>query len=213
MPTGYTCHILEGCSPREYAMFGLRSMGVLSHMRDAPGDAPIPTEIPLDISYHEQSLGEALTEWERWRSLSTADRISEIRDLLDSKLTETREAKAKSLAEDDQYLAFREEISKWEVPAELGGFKDFLLSQIDISLNQMGDYYTRAEAKIQDWAMDPRDLSDYATNHEQGLLRDIQYHAEEIQKEITRNRDRNTFLKLALTHINTLSDTPGTPFE
>jgi uncharacterized HAD superfamily protein len=84
----------------------------------------------------------------------------------------------------------------------------FLLSQIDISLNQMGDYYTRAEAKIQDW-----DLSDYATNHEQGLLRDIQYHAEEIQKEITRNRDRNTFLRLALTHINTLSDTRSNPLS
>jgi hypothetical protein len=184
MPTGYTCHILEGCSPREYAIFGLRSMGVLSFMRDDPMDAPIPKEIPLDITYKEECLGRALEEWDRWRLLSTTDKISKVRDLLDRKITETREAKAKSFAEDDQYLAFRQEISSWEVPPELVGFRDFLLSQIDISLNQMGDYYVRAEANLQAW-----DLEDYATKHEQDLLRNIQYHAEEIQKEIERNRD------------------------
>jgi hypothetical protein len=69
MPTGYTEIIEEGCSFEQFALRCARAFAVLSPMREAPMDAPIPEKFEVSGRYTDR-LNLAKKELERVRALT-----------------------------------------------------------------------------------------------------------------------------------------------
>jgi ASC-1-like (ASCH) protein len=169
------------------------------HMRDMPWDAPIPTGIKADTSYHEESLKDACEDYFHWRGMSMGDKIMWVRDSIDRQIRDYESYAEKNLAENSIYDAARERLLSWDVPEEIKQFKIFLLQQIETSYNRDPNYYAEQIKNLQ--AYDP---FEYMEQHERGLLHTIQHNAKSIQEELDRAKKNNSFLVTALEAIERL---------
>lgn len=136
MPTAYTQGIVDGkLNFEQFLLLCCRNFGACIEMRDNSLDAPIPEKFePSD--YHVKSLAQSEAELTRLLEMNNEERIA----FGEQKQRESIESYELGLAsrrlENGRLAAIREEAEQWEPPTkEHNGLKDFMLQQIDCSMN------------------------------------------------------------------------------
>jgi len=184
MPTGYTAKIEEGCTFEEYLWGCARAFGALVTMRDEPMNAQIPEKFEPS-KYHTEALEKANQELSRLDSLSK----EQIAEAIETEHKEVEEANANYKREAERknknYKHIREQVEAWEPPSpDHADMKRFMLEQIDICYPVFEYQRDMPQSNPDAWLAEKK----------QKAARDIEYHANELAKEIERTEGRNKWL-------------------
>jgi hypothetical protein len=190
MPTGYTDYIKDGITFQQFALRCARAFGACVEMRDSDMDEPIPDEFkPSD--YHTNALKEANKNLAKYKSMTIEKATAE------SKIAYARELNERNIhmEENNKQIKLYEDmlvkVKKWIPPTpEHVELKEFMIKQIEgsIEFDGMGDYYKNnpvIKLTPEEWIR-------------QGMkevLEDIEYHTEELEKEIQRTNSRNNWIR------------------
>jgi hypothetical protein len=191
MPTGYTACVENGASFDEFLWGCARGMGACVTMRDDPSDAPIPERFePTD--YHTNKLAAIKKQLDELASLTDAECAK--RSL--QKFTEHNQRyadfieKRKGIAK--KYRLMIEQAEAWNPPtADHVGLKEMMLQQLNLCYKDEADtsYY---ESQI--WTA-PLDGDEWKRQTETKLVKELAYHTEEHNKEVTRVESRNKWVQ------------------
>lgn len=207
MPTGYTAPIIDpklNYGTQRFAIQALRAMGVAISLRDEPWEAQVPRQVEPETRYHEERLAAAKLELQVWIDTSLADKIVRIREIQDAKVRSAEEYRDQEEANNYRIEHVAQDIIDWRVPVELTNFKNFLLQQLHISLNN-SNYAREQVEKLQ-----AQTIEECLEEYEESLRYDVEYHTKEIARELERVAEHNKWLKLAWDAIDRL---PASPWE
>lgn len=191
MPTGYTAVLLEKPETtfKQFAMLCARAFGALVTMRDDDMDAPIPEKFkPSD--YYVKRLRESQEEFATLSVLGTKARIQ----FGKKKQAETIAALEGSIEKEERenscLEAMAAKVREWHPPSsDHVGLKDFMLEQLKIYKHDPKWFRERISSTKQ---QNPLDVWQDALD---SAKRNIQYFADEMQKEAERVAGRNEWLK------------------
>lgn len=137
MPTGYTAAVSDGTVTdfRTFALNTARAFGALISLRDAPSDAPIPTEIkPSD--YHVEQLKADKEEREKLLSMTPQDRINGAELQYIDAMRSYDERKEERAAIRARYEAMLEKAKAYVPPSpEHEEFKAYMIKQLTDSID------------------------------------------------------------------------------
>jgi hypothetical protein len=186
MPTGYTIAVEEGCSFNEFVWSCARGFGALVTLRD-----DIKAKIPLKLEYspyHTVKLKELDAELMALQKPNFA----KIEKIIANKNKEISERNKRYIEEHNvkikRYAEMKQKISEWIPPTlEHNNLKDFMLQQIDVSINFEGKPYQQPLVEILPAA--------WLELEKARLLKDIEYHTQRHNEEVKRVDERNEWLK------------------
>lgn len=186
MPSGFTAELHDGPqSFEDFVTTAARGMGALITMRDVDFSVKPPRALEPETKYNEDKLRKALQKERYLLSQSSHSLEESAREYNRTmrKVYETSERKAEEIAW--RYQEMLDEIERTEWPEILLSFKDFMVKQLKESL--MFDVSITKE---------PVEISakEYLDQELARTQRDIEYHQEQIRKEIERTRERNEWL-------------------
>ncbi len=192
MPTGYTAGIEDGkiTTGKDFLMICARAFGACIEMRDEPLSKPIPETFGRS-EYHDGELAKAKAELAKYKSMSA----DEAQVLLDAEHERLRQEYREGMERANQitraYNAVLCEVRAWNPPTpDHAHLKDFAIEQIGMCINDsMASFYrerlNRPKPGIEDWMNEKL----------KSALRDVDYHSEQLDKEIKRNAGRNEWIK------------------
>jgi hypothetical protein len=191
MPTGYTGYINEaGATFEKFVMRCARSRGAFVMMREDPLDAPIPADLNKPSDYHKTELAKAEKEWEDFLKLSLEDaaKLSDEEYKRESEKFAGYEKKHQLLKK--KYVAMLQKVKAWIPPTEdHEDLKEFMISQINQSIDHDCSPFPESvlpkRMTATEWSDKKRDK----------IRRSINYHREELCKEIQRCNDRNDYVQ------------------
>lgn len=191
MPTGYTDYISKDDATFErFVMRCAKNFGAFVDMRDDSLDAEIPPDLNKPSDYHKIELEKAEKKWEVFLklSLSDAERLSDEEYKRES---ERFAGYDKSRAElKKKYLAMLKKVKSWNPPTkDHVGLRDFMISQITQSIDH-------------DCSPFPDDMlpkrmtaTEWSDTQRKKIRWEINYHTEELCKEIQRCNERNEWIQ------------------
>ena len=189
MPTGYTAGVQDGTIKTfaEYALQCARAFGACLHQRDDP-----PSDKPKKAKpsrHHDDELAKARRALRDVLAMSTADRRSDWQDCERSRKKHAREQVQRNKQERERYEVMLAKSRAFIAPtSEHADFAKFLVDQLEqsIKFDCDGDYWERQleEVPFEKW------IADKIAR----LERDVEYHASEHEKEITRVDSQNAWL-------------------
>ena len=188
MPTGYTADVQTG-KVTDFAEFALqcaRAFGALITMRDLPADAPIPTQFKPD-KYHEREAQKATAERDRLLSLSPTEIADEAALAEAKRISEEQKWNRASAREKARYEAMIAKVNEWVPPSpDHVEMKKFMLEQLQSSIN-----FDCREREIAPAVT----ATEWYASRVDAAKRNIEYHREEIKKEIQRSEERTRWVK------------------
>lgn len=190
MPTGYTQCIEKGVTFKDFALNCARAFGACVTLRDN-STAPIPKEFkPSD--YHKKEAAKNKKRYEQVKKLSTAMCSAEAEREYTVELANRARDLQRNTKLRKAYEDMRTQVNEWKCPDTHVELKNFMINQIDISVDS-DDYYKKELEKIKRKGA----LSGEAWRTEKlsEIQRDIRYDMDEYQKEVERVADRNKWLK------------------
>jgi hypothetical protein len=192
MPTGYTSCIEDGIEFKDFIMQCARAMGACISMRDEPSSKPIPEKFE-PYPYHKERLETAQKEF------------AVLEKLTDEECEERAKQKhTKDINSDKDYINGRNElrgkymdmlskVQGWKPPTpDHEGLKEFMESQItgSIDFDCNTSYSLERMEKIE-----PMSGEEWRSMKMKSLIKDIDYHEKEWQKEVSRVEERNRWIK------------------
>lgn len=190
MPTGYTHGVQEGkiTSLRVYALTCARAFGALIMLREESSDAPIPEKFEPDTQYHDDALTITNAALAEIPALSADECDKRSAAEFEAALKSHTDRQIEKGRQKDRYEEMLGRVSKWEVPADLDGLKDFMASQLrqSIDFDCSGSY--RPDVPIRLTGEQWREKALSAASH------DMAYHTVKRQEEIDRVEGRNKWL-------------------
>lgn len=201
MPTGYTCHVVDGKITEfpEFALSCARAFGALISMRDEPMDAPIPDEFKPS-SYNETRLAESRAKLAELNAM-TAEQVAERCAAAYAEARASHDKYEADCAEQDRRLdAMLIKVEAWMPPtAGHVEMKKFMIEQLTIS--KRGSYRPTPPLKMEptDWHRDQIERA----------MKGIEYHAGEHAKEIERAKGRTEWLQQLRSSLVVLQDRGG----
>jgi len=190
MTTGYTNTIKDGISFEDFVMKCARAMGACIAMRDDKMDAPIPDKFePSD--YHSKKIKEINIAIKKLGSLSSKKALRLAGEEYQKELNFNEAQIRKCIGLRKKYELMLRKVENWQPPtSEHIGFKDFMISQITDSIKFDCDnsYYLEKEPKLLASA-------EYISKRTNKLLKDLDYHTKENEKEIDRAEGRTLWIK------------------
>lgn len=188
MPTGYTAKLMEeGQNFEDFVMLCARAMGALVMMRDEPFDAPIPVFEPTD--YYAKRLKEALALVEKLEAMGAGERIAYGANKQAKEIKRHQDWLAREKAENARLVEMDAQVRAWEPPtSNHKGLKEFMLEQIDTSLNATG-YIEESLERHQ--ALTPLKYYEEALDRARS---DIEYHMKADAEERARVDGRNQWV-------------------
>lgn len=203
MPTGYTHPLIEkNLSTRDFAKLCLRAMGVCAHMRDEDFDVPAPSKVVPDTSYHEEHLAQYTEQLKTWNKMTKAQKAALVEFKREQSLTHYALELQKEAEANATINRALEDLKAWSVCADLAPYKEFMMSQLNMSLEN-GTYYEDSINKLME-----KTTAELVQAYAQDLTWNINYHTEGIQKEIHAAAEKNKYLALAWEAIDRLPSTP-----
>lgn len=189
MPTGYTAGVQDGSvnTFSAYAWQCARAFGACLHQRDDPASDKPKKAKPS--RYHFNELAKARTLLRDFQAMSTADRRTAWKESERSRTKHAREQIQKTRQERDRYERMLAKARSFVAPtSEHVDFAKFIVSQLEesIEFDCGGDYWERQLEAI------PFDL--WIAERIARLERDVEYHAREHEKEVTRVDRNNAWL-------------------
>jgi len=135
MPTGYTHEIYEGekITLRDFALRCARGMGALITMRDAPFDAPIPTELQPSVQHYDEHIAAAKARIAELRAMTTEELESSAAKHNAEAIARNEKRVAENTNLRANYERLISETEAWTGAPE--GLKEFMLSQLRESLH------------------------------------------------------------------------------
>lgn len=202
MPTGYTAMVLEGATAKQFAAKCMRAFGVAAHMRDDSWDKEVPRQLQDDgdQSWHKEKLEEAEANLKQWHLMPLMDKMIFIQDMLDKQIASYEQSIAENEMSNLKLKKTFVLISHMAVPDELKNFKNFMLDQLDTSLED-SDYYREALQKLQ--AVSPEE---FMKEHVEHLEWDVKYHREHLEEEKKRLVENNRVLALMWAAIDSIPE-------
>jgi hypothetical protein len=205
MPTGYTATLMEkGQAFPDFVLLCARAMVATIMLRDEPLDAPIPEFQPSD--YAAKRLEESKTELARLLAMTDEEKIAFGQSKKDAAIERNKKWIADQQAENARLIEMRDKVKAWQPPtSDHDGLKNFMLEQLEISMNSV-DYYEREIiAAKQSFARDYYDKAfarDYYDKAVAEAQRGIEYNAEEDRKERERTDARNRWVRELRASLN-----------
>jgi hypothetical protein len=145
MATGYVHPVANGeiTDLKTFALACSRSMMALGTMRDDPNDAPIPRQLEPNLTYYEERLKEAQERLDKLAMETEAEREARVEAEYQKKLKDAEAYDAQATIERDRVVAMRAKVEAWRGAPD--GLKEFMLSQIDMSLGRATEPYRAAD--------------------------------------------------------------------
>lgn len=196
MPTGYTYELMEkNLSFKDFTMLCCRNFGVTIDMRDEPFSTQIPEKFEPS-NFYKDGLDELIKKKEWWDGLSFEEKhkflVTEKQNDLDRKATYLKKIER----ENEILRNMAVKVGKWYPPAKFLGIKQFMLEQIDISINDT-KYYIPTQEEL-DYCYgnyskeyNIRKVEEYG----KWLQKEIKYYGMKNLEEIERTNSRNEFLQ------------------
>ena len=190
MPTGYTAKLMgEGQSFKEFAMLCARAMGACISMKDDPFDKTIPEKFSSS-DYYTENLQRAKNQLKKFKKTSSSEiqlwGSSQIEKMLES----TTKAYNVSKEEDQRLSDMKKHVLNWNPPTpEHENFKKFMLEQIDVSFNNMSDYYNRELKNIK--KLTPNKVF---VNQLKTIEGQIKYYNEQMKNETKSIESKNNWI-------------------
>jgi hypothetical protein len=186
MPTGYTSDLYEGknITFTEFALKCARGMGAAVMLRDHDF-AVLPTpENVQSTNYAEQRLPEAQAALARCEALS----LNDWRVETEQYNKDTRKARDEVIEKNERmrtaYTEMIAQVEAWEPPSEDHvPFKEFMLQQLNDSLKHDVD------DNVEQWYK-TRTVEEHREATLARLRREVEYYAEEAEKDRKRNEGR-----------------------
>lgn len=190
MPSGYTAKLFDGEQDfRDFVHGAARGMAFMITMRDAPADAPFPEEFKPQTDYHEKEILRAEESYRRFMNMTDEEAEAAADDSYNAQMAAYKKSQEEDQIRSDRYQNMISQVQAWEVDPILDSFKDAMIKWL-----QESDQFDNVHGLGFGF---PSHLSgkDYREGGMATALRDIDYHTEEIQKEIERTAERNKYLK------------------
>ncbi len=187
MPTGYTCHVVDGKITEfpDFALSCARAFGALISMRDEPSDAPIPDAF-TPSTYNETRLAECRIKLAELNSMTAEQVTTRCEATFAEAKASYDKYEADCIEQDNRLDVMLKKVQEWTPPtAGHVEMKNFMIDQLTIS--KRGDYRPIPPIKMEP-AVWHRDQIEKA-------LKDIEYHAGEQAKEVERAAGRTEWLK------------------
>lgn len=146
MPTGYTEKLMrEGQTFQEFVLTCARAFGALIDMRDNPSDAPIPDKIEPS-KYYTDKIKEASDKFEILYRMKDAEKEAYGQQQKDAILKTLNNNLVINEMENERLQGMRLLVQSWIPPTQKHiQLKEFMLRQIDISINKTDYYYKLIE--------------------------------------------------------------------
>lgn len=197
MPTGYTTGILDGSIKdfKQFATLCMRAFGATLHMRDENMDSPYEPRVPSD--YYQNEIDKA-NELLKVAENLTDDEVVELRK---AALLKSKQYHIKAIEKATHDLNLLNEIladaTKYIPPTqEHTEIKNFMIQQITETKKFDGDdsYHRNELAKINQELnnLNPAVIRSQMFAQAEN---DLQYHTEELSKEIKRCNDSNKWVE------------------
>lgn len=191
MPTGYTCRIIDSKKPltlHQYALLCARAFGACVEMRDDSLDVPIPEDGFKVSSYHQDEKIKAKRRLSKLLKM-TPKQIAAFNAREKVKAIKSYERIIKKYEQEDKRLNdMRAQVMRWSPDEGLRPLKNFMLQQIDVSLNGPSQYAQNGLASA-------KAKNDYYTDAVEQAKNNIQYHDKHYQDDVRRNDERNQWLR------------------
>lgn len=185
MPTGFTANLYDGKdeSFEDFVLSCARGMGAFVTQRDDPhSDKPAFRKVS---DYYFKQVAEAEADLAAWRIKDEDDKYDMWRNYADARQKVARESRENRQAILERYEARLMEVEAWEVPALLQSFKDFMIEQINSSIEfDCGDFDNY-------YKVTP--YEEWLDNQDKSLARDVDYYEEQLNNEVARVREQNTY--------------------
>lgn len=154
MATGYTSPVMEGkvTDLKDYAADCARAFGAFIHMRDDGNNAVL--RYPEHHTFDSDSYNRAFIELESWENLNEEGRYAMWSNYYRRSVQVNLEFKAKANLHESRYTAMLAQIVPLDVPSELQAFKDFMVSQLEDSINFDCNHRYMVPADFFEWCDD-----------------------------------------------------------
>jgi len=195
MPSGYTAGVIEG-KITTFEQFGKlcgKAMGAMIHMRDDSLDEPYyPDKVN---NYHIKTIEKLENE--------ITDNLSdeEIIKLETEKILKDIDYEERTLKDKENKLKILNEFlekAKAYIPptSEHEGIKDFMIKQLQETINWDCDFSWNKE-RLEKLKVDLKNIDPKLVKkaNKEKIEKDIQYHKEQLEKEIKRVNDRNEWVE------------------
>ena len=206
MPTGYTALIEDGKvkSPAQFLHACLRNFGICWCLRD--NDVPMTEEdisgdiakaIQDDIDYHKKMLDDAKKRLKEFEALTDEDLFNKYMKETDEKYTRYMEYYAKALQQNEVYDKYLAAIKAWNPSEDFKNIKQFAIEQIEMSKDSNPTYWANESDQVgiptREKFEEMKDMIKADLRHP--IVRDINYHQEELGKAIKRLDDALEFYR------------------
>jgi len=183
MPTGYTAPVEDGTvvTLEDFTLLCARSFGfAVSQREDGLGPVKRP-EFDAENSYHATALRRAKNEKARFERLKGQGGLEFTYQEYVAETNLSNEESVKNFnLEKFRYDAMQRKVETWDAPELLESLKAFMLDQIKISRPYKDEPYTTEIKSFVDWQQNKLDRFDW----------DIEYHQEQLDKDIERHNER-----------------------
>lgn len=189
MPSGYTAALYDGEQDfKDFVLTTARGMGALIHMRDSSFDSEIT--MPEVSTYHRERLQEsqdALAAFEAydfddWKAARDAE--------YEESLARWEEIEEVYQARRARYEDMLDKVWSWHPPTnDHVSFKQYMVDQLIESKKFDCTSFPRPERKT---------VEDYKDAKMARALRDVSYHSEQLNNEITRVNERRKWIQQLL---------------
>ena len=187
MPTGYTAGVMDGqiTTLEQFAKVCIRNFGLAMHMRDGDPNAVYSNTFAEDfydssIKYHRDAIDKASAELDRVLNLSSSEVEVAAEEEIERLEQSWLDTNKKSSLTFKRYSDMRKLVEKWHPPKSCLMVKDFMLKQLDESLNC--DCVEASEVPVrspEDWLKQQIDRQSSAIRyHSEQWITDMQKKAE-----------------------------------
>lgn len=194
MPSGLTYKIYDG-SDMSLRGFALKCITQLAagYFATEQGNKEMPLyEAPIIpvCDYHSKKLVKVKEEMQYWLDVEkNSDKLDKLYNEYlkkrESDKTEYYKYKNELKA---RYLTMLSKVESWDLPEEYQSLKDLMLKQLHESM----DWDCRLSSFYEG---EPLTKEEFIKNHISDAAEDIQYHTDEYEKEVKRNKELNDYLK------------------
>lgn len=195
MPTGYTAGILDGSTTTfaDFAKQCSRGFGAMLHMRDESFDEPYkPAEVS---SYHKDKLSEAKEKLKTVMNLSAEQVFKDAQEIRQMKIDSYEQTVEKVKNDKAKLETMLSKIKAWPPPTEEhNAFKDFMIDQVKKTIQFDCSDWAVNSLQIHREKMAQLNVATAKTDYIKSLEADIEYHMEELAKEIDRVEKANEWI-------------------
>lgn len=190
MPTGYTAELMEkGMEFKPFVLQCARAFRALIEMRDDPMDAEIPEKFEPD-DYNIKGLARATQEHQRLQGMTDEEKIAFGIQAKEEDVISYQKSLARATAENERLDGMARQVKAWIPPtSDHEGLKQFMLDQIDISMNDL----PYAKKNIQE--AEERSPMFYYASAVSSAEWGVKYHIKEGNKEQERAESRTEWVK------------------